>query len=458
MIVTVFAGPTIDQHTIRTHLPDAQVHPPIRHGDLYRLNCAAGDVVVIIDGVFHQSAPVRHKEILELLAAGTTVIGVSSMGALRAAELHRYGMIGIGEVFAAYADGTIDADDEVAVIHTPDDHRQLSEALVNVRATLAAATQDHVLDRGHADRLLGLARAMPYPQRTWPALARAATAEPDLTDAIRRITDWRHTHPAAGNVKRDDAISALAWVAAGCPNLPAADLSWTTQPWRTSYTRHWRSRYCLVPAGDSYVPFLAVLQHQQLYDPVFPARWRRYVLTWIAGQTPPPATDTALDAAALAAAAQHGLTADTLTPDQRSHWLTPTELLSLCNDDALLRIVVRSARLDAAAAIWPTSLDEARDLIEPGRHSPRHIAAAFATNAAAVAADPRRTVHRIRADLIRVHLAAVWGITPTHAAELDAAARDRGFDGLGGAITVARSFYLRAATVSPSVPAGAVTG
>ena len=41
------------------------------------------------------------------------------MGALRAAELHPFGMVGIGQVYEWYRDGTIDADDEVAVAHGP---------------------------------------------------------------------------------------------------------------------------------------------------------------------------------------------------------------------------------------------------------------------------------------------------------------------------------------------------
>lgn len=57
------------------------------------------------------SSSVRHKEIPHLLANGVTVIGCSSMGALRAAELHPQDLTGSGQVFAMYGD------DEVAVPH-----------------------------------------------------------------------------------------------------------------------------------------------------------------------------------------------------------------------------------------------------------------------------------------------------------------------------------------------------
>ncbi|WP_197093370.1 TfuA-like protein [Nonomuraea sp. SBT364] len=59
----------------------------------------------------------RQKEILHLPANGVTVIGCSSLGALRAAELHPQGMTGSGQVFAMYRDGVADGDDEVAVAH-----------------------------------------------------------------------------------------------------------------------------------------------------------------------------------------------------------------------------------------------------------------------------------------------------------------------------------------------------
>ena len=48
------------------------------------------------------------------MAAGTQVFGAASMGALRAAELAPFGMIGVGAIFAAYRDGRLTGDDEVA--------------------------------------------------------------------------------------------------------------------------------------------------------------------------------------------------------------------------------------------------------------------------------------------------------------------------------------------------------
>lgn len=48
---------------------------------------------------------VWHKELLYTLQEGVEVCGASSMGALRAAELESFGMLGVGVIFQAYRDG-----------------------------------------------------------------------------------------------------------------------------------------------------------------------------------------------------------------------------------------------------------------------------------------------------------------------------------------------------------------
>ena len=70
MTAHIFVGPTLAGQDVLDILPGAVVHPPVAHGDLLRLDLVLGDVVVIVDGYYHQSAPVRHKEILALLAEG----------------------------------------------------------------------------------------------------------------------------------------------------------------------------------------------------------------------------------------------------------------------------------------------------------------------------------------------------------------------------------------------------
>jgi hypothetical protein len=85
--------------------------------------------IVLIDGVFHQSLAVWHKELVYALLEGVTCIGAASMGAIRAAEMHRYGMIGIGKIFEMYRDGEED-DSLVAMTFDPETYRPLADAPV----------------------------------------------------------------------------------------------------------------------------------------------------------------------------------------------------------------------------------------------------------------------------------------------------------------------------------------
>ena len=81
---------------------------------------------------------VWHKEILFALKSGVAVCGSSSMGALRAAELHAFGMVGFGWVYRAFRRGVLQDDDEVCVLHAVPElnFEALSEAMVNIRCSL----------------------------------------------------------------------------------------------------------------------------------------------------------------------------------------------------------------------------------------------------------------------------------------------------------------------------------
>src|SRR5262245_34509783 len=116
----VFLGPTLGADAARSIL-DAEYRPPAAHGDVYRLLGQAEPprAIGLVDGYFQAVPAVRHKEILYALSRGVHVFGAASMGALRAVELADFGMVGVGEIFAAYRDRLLEDDDEVAVEHAP---------------------------------------------------------------------------------------------------------------------------------------------------------------------------------------------------------------------------------------------------------------------------------------------------------------------------------------------------
>ena len=187
MTTLVFIGPTLAADEARARLPDATILPPVAVGDLLRLVKKRGlRRIAIVDGYFERMAAVWHKEILLALERGIAVWGASSMGALRAAELAPYGMIGVGSIYRAYARGTLVADDEVAVAHLPGEfgYRATSDALVNLRDGIARAP---MLTAKTRVRLVELARARFYRERSWQTLiadARAAGLPARQLDAF----------------------------------------------------------------------------------------------------------------------------------------------------------------------------------------------------------------------------------------------------------------------------------
>ncbi|MHC5861232.1 TfuA-like protein, partial [Nostoc sp.] len=114
--VAVFLGPSLTQKQARQIL-HADYYPPACKGDIYRIMAFGVETIVLIDGLFHNTPSVWQRELVDALEEGIQVLGASSMGALRAAELHNFGMIGYGKVFEWYRDGVHDGDDEVALLH-----------------------------------------------------------------------------------------------------------------------------------------------------------------------------------------------------------------------------------------------------------------------------------------------------------------------------------------------------
>ncbi|NTV54645.1 MAG: hypothetical protein HGA73_04195, partial [Syntrophaceae bacterium] len=109
--IIVFLGPSLERATAETILA-AEYRPPAKRGDLLWAVQDGAEVIGLIDGVFHQESAVAHREILTAIKKGVRVVGASSMGALRAAEMDTLGMTGIGEVYQMYRSGDLISDDE----------------------------------------------------------------------------------------------------------------------------------------------------------------------------------------------------------------------------------------------------------------------------------------------------------------------------------------------------------
>ncbi len=207
MSIIVFTGTSISHSGARKTL-DAEYCPPVRRDDIRRLMKSPPDIIGIIDGVFFDSAAVAHREIIEALNSGITVVGGGSMGALRAYELDSYGMIGVGRIYDMYRSGIIESDDEVAVTFDVETLQPLSIPLVNVRLTLGLAQDMMILTQEQTAALIGITRKIFYPDRNYRNIISEGVRNGIIMDKERaKLLGFFKEHEV--DVKREDAILVL---------------------------------------------------------------------------------------------------------------------------------------------------------------------------------------------------------------------------------------------------------
>lgn len=217
MTVIAFAGPSLTAADRAAH-PLIDWRAPAEAGDLLRLRAPEGTVICLIDGYFDHRPAVRHKELLLLLSRGIAVLGASSIGALRAAEMETFGMVGVGAIYRAYAGSRLCGDDEVALVHAPQrwGWKALSVPLVDCRANLHRALRASILSSQEARTTLQAAKAIHYTDREWPSLL-AATCLPSVRQ--RSILEWIEANGVSQ--KRLDALACLDAAAPGLKTRPA---------------------------------------------------------------------------------------------------------------------------------------------------------------------------------------------------------------------------------------------
>lgn len=216
MTIAICVGPTLRPTEVTSYL-DAQVLPPVQQGDVYRIAKQNPRAIGIIDGFFDGVPSVWHKEILWAIERGIPVFGSASMGALRAAELADFGMIGVGRIFEDYVAGILQDDDEVAVLHSPAElgYLPLSVPMVSVRATVAYAETQGVISAQTGFDLISNAKQLNYKQRVWDAIIGTMRPAPET----QAFTKWLPKGEI--DAKADDAramLSQMAQYLAGGPD------------------------------------------------------------------------------------------------------------------------------------------------------------------------------------------------------------------------------------------------
>lgn len=223
----LFAGPSLFGQT--ADLTGIDLRPPARQGDIHRAVSDGADAIGLIDGVFGFVPSVWHKEILFALSEGVRVLGGASLGALRAAECHTFGMEPVGEIARAYVDGVRHEDADVCLAHCPAelDFMPLSEPLVDVEASVARLLDVGALTAEQAWGWLEAARDIYFADRTVEAMLDRAGLPGELAGAYRRDRV---------GVKGRDALELVDRLRQLPDRRGAAPASWTfraSDPWRT---------------------------------------------------------------------------------------------------------------------------------------------------------------------------------------------------------------------------------
>ncbi len=233
----VFLGPSLSRQQAQEIYPDAIYLPPARMGDLLSaVHRYRPHAIALIDGSFYQSMATYHKEIIEAMHEGIWVIGASSMGALRAAECSAFGMIGVGEVFQAYATGIYEDDDEVALSHVDEefDFRPVTDALVDIRASLQVALKSGVITESEHRELVDLQKARWFMERHLLESVSDARTLPSMdADRVQQFDAFLRSNRVS--IKGADARAALAALA-DLPPGPMPEAQRPARPFSLAYS------------------------------------------------------------------------------------------------------------------------------------------------------------------------------------------------------------------------------
>ncbi len=212
MLPIIFLGPSLGMQKAREIFPLADYRPPAKKGDFLKIADEQNDAFVgFIDGVFLQDYPPTPIEVHSLLKKNNvTVAGAASLGALRAVELEKFGMIGIGRIFQLYKSGKLESDDEVAVTFSDHDYKLQSEALIDIRYTLYWAVKDSIIRRDTKDVLVKTAKRIYFPSRNYDEIIERARNDGIEKSELERFKEYVTTNRRS--LKEEDSIKLIQFV------------------------------------------------------------------------------------------------------------------------------------------------------------------------------------------------------------------------------------------------------
>ena len=203
----IFLGPSLSREKAIKIL-DADYRLPAKKGDLLQLILKEVDIVGLVDGYFLQDYPPTPIEVYNLVRKrNVKVFGSSSLGALRAVELEKYGMIGIGKIFRLFREGILESDDEVAVTFT-DYTNYKSEALIDIRYNLFLAQKYKIIDNRTGRSILKVSKQTYFPYRTYEdILDKCKLKYPEINSQVESFRSYILNNKKS--LKERDAVRLL---------------------------------------------------------------------------------------------------------------------------------------------------------------------------------------------------------------------------------------------------------
>lgn len=170
-MIKVYSQLTLNERELLSILPNAAIAPPVKRDDLYEDITNGIRVIVIIDGRFHQSLSISCGEIMDALRCGLSVYGSSSMGALRAADMHPFGMYGVGEIYEFIKTSDAFRDDFLGqTFDEENDCRSLTTPYVDFYFNLKKLSSKGLISSDAFKKLLKIFEKLHYSQRDWASL------------------------------------------------------------------------------------------------------------------------------------------------------------------------------------------------------------------------------------------------------------------------------------------------
>ena len=205
--IKIYSGLSLSKEDIASELPQAQCCSPVRRGDIVADIQSGVHVIGIIDGEFLQNLAVTPTEVLDAIRVGIKVYGASSMGALRAAELDAFGMIGCGRIYQQICGQAYFSDDHLGVVFEDNAYAQASLPMVDFIASLEALLSSQKISQETALVLQRCFEKLHFSERNLDRLGVELAAQTDVNEDY--LAAMRLIRNSEVNQKRYDALELV---------------------------------------------------------------------------------------------------------------------------------------------------------------------------------------------------------------------------------------------------------